>query len=202
MAGARYTSLKVESRILVDSMIPTIASNFALPSTVDAIPAHIRMRAWDCDRKEHIRTASEDDVRNWGLQFLKDLLTISTIKKGKVDEFHADLGKKVEWRVKKEEEVGFPGGPHPWVKLQDIKEMKAFYENPEKNGPLIPDPEGEGGDGGYESVSEESYYELVEEEDGGKKKRGRPTAKMVARKAGEKNLEARAYKGKVKKGKL
>jgi hypothetical protein len=155
----RYETLNAASKDVVDCLIPGIASNFGVTDVVNVIPSDIRMRAWDCARKEHIFDMPEEDPRNWGLQFLKDLISISRIKQGKLEEFQADLRKKVENHEPE----------HPWAKLADIKELKQQYEAPERTLPsdeLLPPEE--------ESSSESSYYEeLVEPEQSGPNKRGR-----------------------------
>jgi hypothetical protein len=83
----RYETLNDDSKDVVNCLLPGIAANFGLTEVADVIPLDIRMREWDCDRKEHVKDKAEDDPRNWGLQFLKDLITISRIKKGQLDEF-------------------------------------------------------------------------------------------------------------------
>src|SRR4051812_48115975 len=103
----RYETLNDASKDVVNCLLPGIAANFEISNVIDVIPEDIRMRQWDCDRKEHIKDKPEDDPRNWGLQFLKDLITISRIKKGQLDVFQADLRKKVETH----------GETHPWAKL-------------------------------------------------------------------------------------
>lgn len=163
----RYETLNAASKDVVDCLLPGIASNFGVADVVNVIPEDIRMRAWDCDRKEHIYDETEEDPRNWGLQFLKDLISISRIKKNKLDEFQADLRKKVEDHE----------DDHPWARLADIKELKQQYEHPERELPSadVQPPE--------ESSSESSYYEeLVEPEESSTKKRGRTDDRFEARK--------------------
>lgn len=162
----RYETLNAASKDVVDCLLPGIAINFGLTNVLDVIPQEIRMRTWDCDRKEHIIAKSEDDPRNWGLQFLKDLVTISRIKKGKLDEFQADLREK----VRSHEKI------HPWARLADIKEIKEHYQAPELPA-VVADPQGDAAlftDGSSSYSSSDSYFEeLVETERSGSKKRSR-----------------------------
>jgi hypothetical protein len=95
------------------------------------------MRAWDCERRDHIKDKTENDPRNWGVQFLKDLKAIARIKKGNLAEFQADLRAKVALHEPK----------HPWCRLADIKEIKKEYLHPELKNQV---------------VEEESSEELVE----------------------------------------
>ena len=76
----RYESLKGETRDLINCMLPGIASNFGVNDLLDVFPQDIRMRVWDCVRRDHMAEKSEDDPRNWGVQFLKELLSISRYK--------------------------------------------------------------------------------------------------------------------------
>lgn len=124
------------------------------------------MRQWDCERKDHIKDKPEDDARNWGLQFLKDLITISRVKKGELAQFHVDLRIKVEEHVK----------AHPWARLADIKAIKEDYCGPPRTHETKTlDPSTiEIFDA--EATSDDSYFEeLVEPQPTGPKKRGRPT---------------------------
>jgi hypothetical protein len=182
----RYETLNPASKDVVNCLLPGIAANFEIDNVVDVIPADIRMREWDCERKEHIIDQPENDPRNWGLQFLKDLVTISRIKKGQLAEFHDDLGTKVENHDPHEK-------PHPWARLADIKDLKEDYEHPgrrqEKLDALAAVPIYE------ESSTDESYYELVEREEVGPKKRGRPPGSTRDRE----RYEPRHQKVKVKR---
>ena len=62
----RYETLNDESKDVVNCLLPGIAANFKIENILDVIPENIRMRQWDCDRKDHIIDKSEDDARNWG----------------------------------------------------------------------------------------------------------------------------------------
>ncbi|KAF2280928.1 uncharacterized protein EI97DRAFT_14109 [Westerdykella ornata] len=178
----RYETLNEASKDLIDCMLPKIAVNFGVDDPRDVIPADICMRAWDCDRREHIYDQPEDDPRNWGLQFLKELISISRMKKGKLEEFQRDLREKVEAH-----EDG-----HQWARLADIKEVKLDYEHPErKNPPPVEESE--------EVESENSYYELVETD---QPRRGRNhgdapmfEARPVAKKRKRKNAPKRLRRG-------
>jgi hypothetical protein len=117
----RYSTLNADTKDLVNCLLPALAASFGLSDPIDIIPEDIRMRAWDCERRDHIKDQPEDDPRNWGVQFLKDLKAISRLKDGNLAVFQADLRAKVELHEEK----------HPWCRLSDIKELKAEYENPE-----------------------------------------------------------------------
>jgi hypothetical protein len=119
---ARYETLMENSKDRVNCYLPGIATNFGITDVIDVIPADIRMRQWDCNRKDHVKEKQEDDPRNWGLQFLQDLVTISRIKQGKLEEFQTDLRNKVQQHDSK----------HPWAKLADIKDLRYEYETPGK----------------------------------------------------------------------
>ncbi|KAH7132011.1 hypothetical protein B0J11DRAFT_480937 [Dendryphion nanum] len=153
----RYETLNATTKDLVNCMLPGIAANFEVQDVSSVIPEDIRMRRWDCERRDHIKSQSENDARNWGVQFLKDLVTISRFKQGKLEEFQADLRAKVAIH-----ELG-----HPWIRLADIKEIKKMYEAPEA---LVEEPEPEEE---LESSSDDSYFQelVVIPEDA--KKRGR-----------------------------
>ncbi|KAF2266349.1 hypothetical protein CC78DRAFT_542590 [Lojkania enalia] len=157
----RYETLNPQTKDVVDCLIPGIASNFEVTSVADVIPQDIRMRKWDCDRREHIINESEDDPRNWGVQFLKDLLSISRHLKGQLDVFQADLRAIVETA----------NSGHTWARLSDIKELKEKYEG--KKEPLASSSSAEI-EGTYfgESSSDDSYLEEIIVTP---KKRGRTT---------------------------
>ncbi|KAF2740539.1 hypothetical protein EJ04DRAFT_213129 [Polyplosphaeria fusca] len=146
----RFETLNEQTQDVVTALIPSIATNFGVSNLVDSIPQDIRMRKWDCDRKEHIIDQSEDDPRNWGVQFLKDLLTISRHKMGKVDEFQSDLRMKLQ-KVR---------GLHGWVRLQDIKDLKNKYLGKEE-----PQVDSDSNDGGVisdeDSLASLSFGEEV-----------------------------------------
>jgi hypothetical protein len=158
----RYETLNADSQNLIDAMIPGIQQNFGIDDIIDVIPEEVRMRMWDCDRKEWVKDESEDDARHWGLQFLKDLLTISRFKKGKFDEFQAELQEKIDEH-----------DDHPWAKLQDIKDIKEKYTPSKKlktDTSFIRKPENSSG----ESSSDDSYFEElveIEDEPGSKRRR-------------------------------
>ncbi|KAF2658275.1 hypothetical protein K491DRAFT_274346 [Lophiostoma macrostomum CBS 122681] len=155
----RYETLNIASQNLVDAVIPGIMANFGIDNILDVIPEDVRMRTWDCDRREWVFNKSEDDARNWGLQFLKDLLSISRVKAGKLDEFQEELQEKIDAHE-----------DHPWAKLQDIKDIKDHYDPPKKlktDTSFTRKPESSG-----ESSSDDSYFEeLVEIEEPGTNKR-------------------------------
>lgn len=116
----RFASLNPDTKDLVNCLLPALASSFKVSDPVDIIPEEIRMRAWDCERRDHIKDQTENDPRNWGVQFLKDLMAISRMKNGDLAEFQKDLRTKVALHESK----------HPWCRLADIKELKDEYENP------------------------------------------------------------------------
>jgi hypothetical protein len=150
----RYETLNDDTKDLVNCLLPALAASFKINDAVEIIPEDIRMRAWDCEKRDHIKDQTENDPRNWGVQFLKDLKAISRLKNGNLAEFQADLRAKVALHEPK----------HPWARLGDIKEIKNEYENPGLK------------DIATESSSEESsvdsyFEELVELEDPRGKKR-------------------------------
>lgn len=156
----RFATLNSETKDLVLAMLPAIATAFKVDNVVDIIPEDIRMRAWDCDRRDHIKDKTEDDPRNWGVQFLRDLMTIGRLKEGNLTEFQADLRAKVEKHEPK----------HPWCRLADIKELKAKYVNPDR---ASEDNHSQDEYASDEPSSTDSYLEeLVEQEvPKGKKRR-------------------------------
>ncbi|KAH3955214.1 hypothetical protein HBI56_038080 [Parastagonospora nodorum] len=141
----RFDTLNADTQDLVNCLLPALASSFHISDAVDIIPEDIRMRAWDCERRDHIKDETENDPRNWGVQFLKDLMAISRIKKGDLNLFQQDLRAKV---AKHEEK-------HPWCRLSDIKELKDEYEHPNRKKPV---PQEESG-----SSSTDSYLEELHE---------------------------------------
>ncbi|PSN65636.1 hypothetical protein BS50DRAFT_678325 [Corynespora cassiicola Philippines] len=147
----RFETLKPDTKDLVNCLIPAAAAGFKVADALEIIPADIRMRRWDCDRRDHIKDQTEDEVRNWGVQFLKDLVAISRLKSGKLEEFQADLRAEVAKHEPK----------HPWVRLADIKELKDKYTNP--NRPLPASSSGEYSEDEFSSSSS-SLEELVEQE--------------------------------------
>ncbi|KAF3005822.1 hypothetical protein E8E13_008183 [Curvularia kusanoi] len=143
----RFETLNADTQDLVETLLPALASAFNVRSAVDIIPRDIRMRAWDCERRDHIKDQTENDPRNWGVQFLKDLKAIARIGGGDLADFQARLRAKVELHEPK----------HPWTRLADIRELKDEYENPDRP---EPEPEVES------SVSSiDSYLEELHEPD-------------------------------------
>lgn len=141
----RFATLNADTQDLVNCLLPALAADFHIKDPVDIIPEDIRMRAWDCERRDHIKDKTENDPRNWGVQFLKDLKSIARLNKGNLEEFHARLRAKVDKHEAK----------HPWCRLSDIKELKDEYENPDRPEPQSP----------YESSvsSIDSYLEELHE---------------------------------------
>ncbi|CBX90417.1 hypothetical protein LEMA_P065430.1 [Plenodomus lingam JN3] len=116
----RFDTLNEETKDLVECMLPALAKSFKVEDVVDIIPQDIRMRQWDTERRDHIKDQTENDPRNWGVQFLKDLKTINRVSGWDLATFHAELYEKVALH----EET------HPWCRLSDIKEIKLDVENP------------------------------------------------------------------------
>ncbi|KAF2645753.1 hypothetical protein P280DRAFT_513640 [Massarina eburnea CBS 473.64] len=154
----RYETLNPDTQDQVDAMLPAIAKAYKVDDVKDIIPENIRMRAWDCDRRDHIKEKTEDDPRNWGVQFLKDLQSIARLLKGDLATFQADLRGKV---AKHEEK-------HPWCKLADVKELKKKYQNPDMKSEDEKFEEEPVSDEGAES---DSYFEELVEPDLPKGKR-------------------------------
>ncbi len=154
----RFETLNADTKDLVNCLLPALASSFKVSEAKEIIPEDIRMRAWDCERRDHIKDQTENDPRNWGVQFLKDLMAISRMKNGNLVEFQKDLREKVSLHEPK----------HPWCRLADIKELKEEYENPEKKDVVNAEDEVSSED------SYDSYFEeLVEpEEPRGSSKKG------------------------------
>jgi hypothetical protein len=151
----RYDTLNTASKDLVNCLLPAITANFGVSDVVNVLPEDIRPRAWDCQQRQHIFEESEDDPRNWGVQFLKDLVSISRATQGNLEKFQADLRKKVEEHWEE----------HEWARLADVKELKDEYENPDKKNQPPPIKQ-------EEAESESSYHEeLVETENWRKTKR-------------------------------
>ena len=145
----RFETLNPDSKDIVQCLVPALATAFGLENAVDIIPEDIRMRAWDCERRDHIKHMTENDPRNWGVQFLKDLMAISRIKNGDLALFQADLRAKVALHEEN----------HPWARLNDIRQIKDEYEHPNRYDPSKD----------YESSSEndsiDSYFEELIEPD-------------------------------------
>ncbi|CAO2649104.1 Nn.00g100530.m01.CDS01 [Neocucurbitaria sp. VM-36] len=154
----RFASLNADTKDLVNCLLPALAASFKVSDPVEIIPEDIRMRAWDCDRRDHIKDQTENDPRNWGVQFLKDLMAISRMKGGNLADFQIDLRAKVALHEPK----------HPWCRLADIKELKDEYEHPDRENEVNSEEQ-------YSSEdSYDSYFEeLVEPDEPKGQKRGR-----------------------------
>lgn len=154
----RFETLNPETKDLVQCLLPALASSFGVSDPLDIIPEDIRMRAWDCERRDHIKGETENDPRNWGVQFLKDLMAISRLKNGDLAAFQADLYAKCALHEPK----------HPWCRLNDIRELKDEYEHPERKNKAEVEESSE-------SSSTDSYFEELVEPDalkGTKRRRG------------------------------
>jgi hypothetical protein len=116
----RFATLNPDTKDMVNAMLPAIAKAFQIDDVKEIIPEDIRMRAWDCERRDHIKDQTEDDPRNWGVQFLKELTAIARLNGGDLTAFQDMLRVKVEKHEEK----------HPWCRLADIKEIKAKLQNP------------------------------------------------------------------------
>lgn len=118
----RFETLNADTQDLVNCLLPVLAADFHVESVLDIIPQDIRMRAWNCERRDHIKDQTENDPRNWGVQFLKDLKSIARLNGGQLDEFQDRLRAKVAKHEPK----------HPWCRLSDIKEIRTEYEHPDR----------------------------------------------------------------------
>jgi hypothetical protein len=143
----RFDTLNAETQDLVNCLLPALAASFNVSDPLDIIPEDIRMRAWDCERRDHIKDQTENDPRNWGVQFLKDLMAISRLKNGDLDIFQSDLRAKVDLHEAK----------HPWCRLQDIKELKDEYLHPNRPKLVVEESSG--------TSSTDSYLEELHEPD-------------------------------------
>ncbi|KAJ4346298.1 hypothetical protein N0V95_005508 [Ascochyta clinopodiicola] len=121
----RFATLNADTQDLVNCLLPVLAADFKVKTALEIIPVDIRMRAWDCERRDHIKDETENDPRNWGVQFLKDLKSIARLNGGNLEEFQARLRAKINKHEAK----------HPWCRLGDIKEIKAEYEHPDRPKP-------------------------------------------------------------------
>ncbi|KNG49192.1 hypothetical protein TW65_04173 [Stemphylium lycopersici] len=144
----RFDTLNPETKDLVQCLLPALATSFGLSDPINIIPQDIRMRAWDCERRDHIKDETENDPRNWGVQFLKDLMAISRLKNGNLAIFQDDLRAKVALHEPK----------HPWCRLNDIREIKDEYEHPERKNNVEVEESSE-------SSSTDSYFEELVEPD-------------------------------------
>ncbi|KAH7077165.1 hypothetical protein FB567DRAFT_143635 [Paraphoma chrysanthemicola] len=143
----RFDTLNADTKDLVNCLLPALAASFKISDPVDIIPEDIRMRAWDCDRRDHIKDQTENDPRNWGVQFLKDLMAIARIKHGDLALFQSDLRAKVALHEPK----------HPWARLADIKEIRDEYEHPDRKQEVAEESSG--------TTSTDSYLEELHEPD-------------------------------------
>lgn len=121
----RFETLNADTQDLVNCLLPALAADFHVPSALNIILEDIRMRAWDCERRDHIKDQTENDPRNWGVQFLKYLKSIARLNGGNLKEFHERLRAKVDEHEAK----------HPWCHLNDIKAIKDDYEHPDRPTP-------------------------------------------------------------------
>ncbi|KAL1645636.1 hypothetical protein SLS61_008196 [Didymella pomorum] len=121
----RFETLNADTQDLVNCLLPALAADFHVPSALNVILEDIRMRAWDCERRDHIKDQTENDPRNWGVQFLKYLKSIARLNGGNLKEFHERLRAKVDEHEAK----------HPWCHLNDIKAIKDDYEHPDRPTP-------------------------------------------------------------------
>ncbi|KAH7401967.1 hypothetical protein DE146DRAFT_449996 [Phaeosphaeria sp. MPI-PUGE-AT-0046c] len=153
----RFDTLNPDTQDMVTCLLPALAAAWHVDDAVDIIPEDIRMRAWDCERRDHIKSQTENDPRNWGVQFLKDLMAIARVKKGVLDTFHDDLRFKIEAHDDK----------HPWCRLSDIREIRNEYEHPNRKKPQVEEPS--------DTSSTDSFLEELVEPDltpGEKRRRG------------------------------
>ncbi|CAI6341664.1 unnamed protein product [Periconia digitata] len=148
----RFETLNPDTQDQVEAMLPAIAKAFKIDDVKDIIPEDIRMRAWDCERRDHIKDQTEDEPRNWGVQFLRDLQAIARLTKGDIPRLQADLRRKVEKHADN----------HPWCRLQDIKDLKKKYMSPDVPSEEEPDPEEYVTE--YASSPDSYFEELVEQE--------------------------------------
>jgi hypothetical protein len=157
----RYETLNPDTKDMVNAMLPAVAKAFNIDEVNDIIPKDIRMRVWDCERKDHIKDQPEEDPRNWGVQFIRELQAIARLNGGDLAAFQEMLRVKVAKHAEK----------HPWCRLADIKEIKAKLQNPEQ---LSEDERSLDEFGSPASSSVDSYLEeLIEPEVPKGKKPGR-----------------------------
>jgi hypothetical protein len=78
---------------MVNAILPAIASSFNIDpeNFKDIIPEEIRMRQWDCERRDHIKDKPEDEPRNWGVEFLKSLQAIARLNGSDLGAFQERL---------------------------------------------------------------------------------------------------------------
>lgn len=127
-------------------MLPAIAAAFKIETSdfKDIIPQDIRMRQWDCERRDHLKDKSEDDPRNWGVEFLKTVAAIARLNGGNLAQLHEYLREKVMKHAEK----------HPWARLEDIRQVKAEIEKPSLRNPILVD-ESSSSDDSLDSYLEE-----------------------------------------------
>ncbi|KAL5379093.1 hypothetical protein DPSP01_008725 [Paraphaeosphaeria sporulosa] len=149
----RFETLKPETQDMVNAIIPAIASSYKIDpeNFKDIIPEDIRMRQWDCERRDHIKDKPEDEPRNWGVEFLKSLQAIARLNGG-------DLG-AVQARLR--ELVAKHDEKHPWARLEDIRQIKAECLNPRLRNPNAQEPASESSS----DDSLDSYLEELVEQD-------------------------------------
>ncbi|KAF9730669.1 hypothetical protein PMIN01_11538 [Paraphaeosphaeria minitans] len=149
----RFETLKPETQDMVNAIIPAIAASYKIDpeNFKDIIPEDIRMRQWDCERRDHIKDKPEDEPRHWGVEFLKSLQAIARLNGG-------DLG-AVQARLR--ELVAKHDEKHPWARLEDIRQIKAECLNPRLRNPNAPGP----ASGSSSDDSLDSYLEELVEQD-------------------------------------
>lgn len=140
----RFETLNADTQDLVNCLLPALASDFHLQSALEIIPEDTRMGAWDCERRDHIKGQTENDPRNWGVQFLKDLKSTARLNGGYLEESHEHLRAKFDEHEAK----------HPWCRLSDIKAIKDDYEHPNRP---APQSESESSISSIDSYLEELY---------------------------------------------
>lgn len=140
------------------------------------------MRAWDCERRDHIKEVTEDDPRNWGVQFLRDLSAIARVNNGNLAEFQQKLRAKVAKHTEK----------HPWARLEDIRAIKANYEKPHLDSEEEKDPKALRPE--YDTDSqEEELLELKDADLPAGAKRGRTEAYEAVKQSYKPNKSSKYY---------
>ncbi|KAJ4344537.1 uncharacterized protein N0V89_012280 [Didymosphaeria variabile] len=149
----RFETLKPETQDMVNAMLPAIAFSFKIDpeNCKDIIPEDIRMRQWDCERRDHIKDQPEDDPRNWGVEFLKSIQAIARLNGSDLGAFQERLRELVAKHAEK----------HPWARLEDVRQIKNEYQNPRLRNPngQVPESESSSDD------SLDSYLEELVEQD-------------------------------------
>lgn len=136
---------------MIKAMLPAIASAYKIDVDhfEDIIPDDIRMRIWDCERRDHLKDQPENDPRNWGVEFLKLLAAVARLNGNDLPLLQERLREKVEKHAEK----------HPWVRLDDLRTVKAEFQNPALRNPELPQPESSSDD------SMDSYLEELVDQD-------------------------------------